>query len=64
MEDYVRSGHPEEASKGKNVELVHSLVMCDRKRSLCDRDRQPGISSGPVQSTLTDILGLSNVSAR
>ena len=29
-----RSGHPEEATKYKNVELVHSLIMCDMRRSL------------------------------
>ena len=36
MEYYERSGQPKEATTDKNVELVHSLIMCDRKRSLCD----------------------------
>ena len=37
--------------------------MCDR-RSLCDISRQIGIGFGAVQSILTDVLGMSKVSAR
>ena len=35
MEDYEGSGRPIEATPDENVELVHSLIMCDR-RSLYD----------------------------
>ena len=37
--------------------------MCDRRRSLDDIARQIGMSSGALQSILTDILGMSKVSA-
>ena len=42
MEDYERSGRPKpfEATTDENVELVHSLIMCDRRRSLRDIPRQ------------------------
>ena len=46
----------------KNVELVHSLTMCEKGRSLLAR--QLGTSFGAVQSSLTDILGMSKVSVR
>ena len=48
----------------ENVEIVHSLVLCDRKRDLRDITSEVGISFGAVQSILTDILGISKVSAR
>ena len=32
----MKSGLPKEATTDKNVELVHSLIMCDRRRSLHD----------------------------
>ena len=48
MEDYEQSGHPKEATIEKNVELVHSLIMCDRRRSLRYIARQTGISFGAV----------------
>ena len=34
-ENYEWSGHPKEATTHENVELVHSLIMWDRRRSLC-----------------------------
>ena len=46
MEDYERSGRPKEATADENVELMHSLIMCDRRRSLRDTARQIGISYG------------------
>ena len=57
-------GHPKEATTDENVEIVHSLVMCDRRRNLRDIARKVGISFGAVQSILTDILGMSKVLAR
>ena len=38
--------------------------MCDRRRNLRDIASEVGISFGAVQSILTDILGMSKVSAR
>ena len=55
MKDNERSGRPNEATKNENVELLHSLIMFDRRRSLRDIARQIGISFGTVQSVLTDI---------
>ena len=53
------SPRPKEATTDENVEIVHSLVMCDKRRNLRDI-----ASFGLVQSILTDILGMSKVSAR
>ena len=64
IEDDERSGRPKEATTDENVEIVHSLVMCDRRRNLRDIASEVGISFGAVQSILTDILGMSKVSAR
>ena len=64
MEDYEWSGCPIEATKDANVELVPSLIMCDRSRSLHVIAVQIGISFGVVQTILTGILGMSKVSAR
>ena len=64
MEDYERSGSPKEAITDVNVELVHSLIMCDRRWRLHDIATQTAIIVEAVQSILTDILGMSKVSAR
>ena len=63
LEDYERSGRPEEVTTDETVELVHRLIMCNR-RSLCDKARQIGIRLGAVRYILTDILEMSKVSAR
>ena len=34
MEDYEQSGYPIETTTDENVELVHILIMCDRRRYL------------------------------
>ena len=59
-----RSEHPKEATKDENTEIVHTLVMCDRKRNLRDIASEVGISFGAVQSVLTNILGMSKISDR
>ena len=64
MEDYEWSRCPKEATADKNIELVHSLIMCDRTRSLLDIARQIRISFGAIQSILTNILGISKVLTR
>ena len=50
-------GVPKEAITDENVEIVHSLVMPDIAS-------ESGISFWAVQSILTDILGMSKVSAK
>ena len=47
-----------------NVKVVHTLVMSDRRRDLRSIASEVGISFGAVQSILTNILGMSKVSAR
>ena len=59
-----RSGRPKEATTDENVEIVHSLVMCDRRRKLRDIASEVSISFGATQSILTDILGMAKVTAR
>ena len=54
MDDYKRPGRPEEATSDENVEIVHRLIMCDRRRSLCDIIRQTGICFGAIHSILND----------
>ena len=61
IEDDEQSGCPKEATTDENIEIVHSLVMCDRRWNLRDIASEMGISFGAVQSILTDILGMSKV---
>ena len=63
-EDDARSRRPKDATTDENVENVHNLVMCDRRRDLRSIASEAGISFGAVQTILTDILGMSKVSAR
>ena len=64
IEDDERSGCRKETTTDVNVEIVHSLVICDRRRNPRDIASEVGISFGAVQSILTDILRMSKVSAR
>ena len=34
IEDDVRSSRPKDATTDENVKVVHTLVMCDRRRDL------------------------------
>ena len=43
---------------------MHTLVTCDRRQDLRSIASEVGISFGAVQSTFTDILGMSKVSVR
>ena len=63
IEDDERSGRLKEATTDENVEIVHSLVMCER-RNLRNIASEVGICFGAVQSILAYILGMSKVSAR
>ena len=58
-----RSDSPKDATADENVKVVHTLVMCDRRRDLRSIASEVGIGFGTVQSILTDILGMSKVSA-
>ena len=53
-----------DAPADENVTVMHTLVICDRRRDLRSKASEVGISFGAVQSMLTDILGMSKVSAR
>ena len=51
VEDDGRSGHPKDATVDKNVKVVHTLVMCDRRRDLRSIASQVGISLGAVNQS-------------
>ena len=64
IEDDGQSDHPKHATTDENVMVMHTLVMCDRRRDLRSIASEVGISFGAVQSILTNILGMSMVSIR
>ena len=55
VDDDRRSGHPKDATDYENVKVVHTLVMCYRRRDLRSIASEVGISFVVVQSILTDI---------
>ena len=63
IDDDPRSGRSKDATTDENVEIVHNLAMCDRRRDLRSIARELGISFGVVQTILKDILGMSKLSA-
>ena len=64
VEDDGRSGRQKDSIAEENIKVVHTLVMCDKRRELQRIASKVGISIGAVQSILTDIFGMSIVSAR
>ena len=60
----MRKHHPKDVTTDENVKVVHTLDMCDRRGDLRCIASEEGTSFGAVQSVLTDILGMSKVSAR
>ena len=64
VEDDGRSDLPKDATADENVKVVYTLVMCDRREDLQSIESKVGIRFGEVQSILTDISGISKVSAR
>ena len=64
IDDDQRSDRPKDATTDENVEIVHNLVMCDRRRDLRSIASEVDISFGAGQTILTDILGMSKVSAK
>ena len=59
-----RSVRSKDATTDENVEIVHNMAMCDRRRDLRSLAREVGVRFGVVQTILTDILGVSKLSAR
>ena len=45
----------------ENVKVVHTLVICDKRRDLQSIVSEVGIRFGAVLSTLTNILGTSKI---
>ena len=64
VEDDGRSGRPKDATADENVKVVHTLVMCDKRRDVRSIASEMGMSFWAVQSLLTNILGMSKVLAR
>ena len=64
VENDGRSGRLKDATANENVKVVHTLVMCNRRRDLQSIASVVGIRFGAVQSNLTLILGMLKVSAR
>ena len=65
FEDDEWPGHPKKSTTDENIEIEHSLIMCDR-RNLQDIHvaHKLGISFWVFQLILTNILGMSKVLAR
>ena len=58
VEDDGRSGRPEDATADENAKVVHTLVICDRRRDLRSIPREMDIRFGAVNSILNDILSM------
>ena len=63
-EEGGRSCCPKDTTTDEYVKVVHTLVMCNRRRDLQSIASFVGISCGAVQSILNEILGMSKVSTR
>ena len=57
IEDDARSGRPKDAATDKNVEIVHNLVMCDRRRDLPSIANEVGISANNSNRYLGYVQG-------
>ena len=55
VEDDGQSACPKNVTANENVKVVHTLVMCDKRRDLRSIASKVGIRFGAVQSNLTDI---------
>ena len=64
VEDDVRSGRPKDTTADANGKVVHTLVMCYRRRDLEIITSEVGKSLGAVQLNLIDILGMLKVWGR
>ena len=59
-ENDERSGRPKDACTDKNVKVVHTLAMCERRRNMQNIASEEGISFGTVYiiNPITDSLGI------
>ena len=64
VEDDGWSGRHVDTTANEKIKVVHTLVICERRLDLQRIPSKVGRSLGAVQSTLTNILGMSKVSAR
>ena len=64
IEDDGRSSCSKDATTDKNVKVVHTLAMFDRRGDLRSIASEVGMGFWAVQSILTNILGMSKVSAK
>ena len=64
VEDDGQSYRPKDAFAYENVKVVHTLIMCDRTRDMQSIASEVGISFWTAHLILTDILGVTKVSAR
>ena len=55
--DDARSGRSKDATTDESLEIVHNLVMRDKRRDLRSIANEVGITFRAVQTILTDILG-------
>ena len=54
-EENGRSGRQKDATADENVKVVHTLVLCDRRRDLRSTAIEVGISFGEVKSILRHV---------
>lgn len=64
IEDDIRSGRPATATTQENIDLIHDMVMADRRIKVREIVEAVGISYERVQNILTNELGMSKISAR
>jgi hypothetical protein len=62
--DFKRGRKSKEATDDETIVAVHDLVMCDIRRDLRNIAREVGINLSSVQAILTDVYGMSDISAR
>uniref|UniRef100_A0A3B5BAW3 Mos1 transposase HTH domain-containing protein n=1 Tax=Stegastes partitus TaxID=144197 RepID=A0A3B5BAW3_9TELE len=62
--DDPRSGRPKSATTHGQVETIHLMVMNDRRVTVQHIAESMDISVGSVHAVLTDVLGMSKLSAR
>lgn len=63
IEDDHRSGHSKTSTTDEQGDLIHRIVLGDRRMTGQDIDKTMVISVDSVHNILTDILGMSKLSA-
>ena len=64
VEDDPRPGRPKSSTNSEHVEKIHTMVMKDRCVTVQHLADRFGISTGSVFAVLTEVLGMSKLSAR